>query len=622
MKDHNLSANVVSAGQGPHAEGPSAQKREETHRGVSGEPGADEPATALAMMHAAIESTTDAILVIDEANYVREFNEKYVKFWGIPPHMMISAHASELWSYVSPQLKEAAGYLARVEEIIASAAPETFDVLQLKDGRVFEQNSAIQLIKQRNVGRVWSFRDITQRKRAQDALANEKRVLQEIASGAPLAAVLDVLVRGVEAQSCDGMMCTVLVFDEAAQCLRHGAAPSMPAEYNRIVDGVHIGPCVGSCGSAAYKREPVFATDIASDPHWADYVQLAATFGLGSCCSTPVFSSDGILLGTVAMYYRRPHDPSAHDRELIRMATHLAGIVIERARAVEQLRVAKVAAEQRAQEIEERDREIRQKNEQMETDLRMATELQQALMPSTYPTFPADAAAGDTRLRFCHRYLPATLMGGDFFHIARLNEDTAAICICDVMGHGVRAALITAMMRAMIETHSVEAAEPGRLLTQLNSEFTGILKQTGTLVFVTVLYFVINIKTGTARFACAGHPPPLQVRRSSDEVQTIIMGADSAGPAIGIIRNAQFKTTEMKLAPGDFLLFYTDGIIEVQAADGSQFGVKGLRESVRSNLDQPTESLLDAIVSDVYKFGDSTVLTDDACLVAAELSAN
>src|SRR5215472_3876929 len=273
-------------------------------------------------------------------------------------------------------------------------------------------------------------------------------------------------------------------------------------------------------------------------------------------------------------------------------------------------------------ELEERDREIRHKNEQMETDLRMATELQQALMPNTYPTFPANAVAGATRLRLSHRYLPATLMGGDFFHIARLNDDTAAICICDVMGHGVRAALITAMIRAMIETHAAEAADPGRLLTQLNSAFTGILKQTGTLVFATVLYCVINIKAGTARFARAGHPPPLQVRRSSDEVQTIIMGTDSARPAIGIIRNAQFRTTEMKLAPGDFLLFYTDGIIEVQARDGSQFGVKGLRDSIRSNLDQPTESLLDAIVSDVYKFGDSTVLTDDACLVAAELSAN
>jgi PAS domain S-box-containing protein len=184
MKDYGSSANVLSAGQPAPAEGASARSSEQTHAGIGGEHTADELATALAMMHAALESTTDAILVTDEANYVREFNEKYVKFWGIPPHMMISAHASELWNYISPQLKDPAGYLARVHEIIASAAPETFDVLQLKDGRVFERNSAIQMIKQSNVGRVWSFRHITQRKRAQDALANEKRVLEQIASGA------------------------------------------------------------------------------------------------------------------------------------------------------------------------------------------------------------------------------------------------------------------------------------------------------------------------------------------------------------------------------------------------------------------------------------------------------
>jgi serine phosphatase RsbU (regulator of sigma subunit) len=271
-------------------------------------------------------------------------------------------------------------------------------------------------------------------------------------------------------------------------------------------------------------------------------------------------------------------------------------------------------------ELEERDREIRQKNEQMETDLRMATELQQALMPSTYPSIPADVGAGVTNLRFCHRYLPATLMGGDFFHIARLNDDTAAVCICDVMGHGVRAALITAMMRAMIESHSADARDPGRLLTQLNSEFTGILKQTGTLVFVTVLYCVIGVTTGKVRFSRAGHPPPLRARRRSGEVQSLIIGGDSAGPAIGIIPNAPFKTTEASLETGDFLLFFTDGIIEVEANNGSQFGIEGLQESVRSNLDQPTESLLDAVVGDVYRFGDSTVLTDDACLVAAELA--
>ena len=128
MKNDGVSVNIADSG----------------HRAMSGtsEHSVTELASALAMMHATLESTTDAVLVTDEANYVREFHEKYVKFWGIPPHMLISAHASELWNYVSPQLKNPAGYLARVQEIIASAAPETFDVLQLKDGRVFERNSA------------------------------------------------------------------------------------------------------------------------------------------------------------------------------------------------------------------------------------------------------------------------------------------------------------------------------------------------------------------------------------------------------------------------------------------------------------------------------------------------
>jgi sigma-B regulation protein RsbU (phosphoserine phosphatase) len=270
-------------------------------------------------------------------------------------------------------------------------------------------------------------------------------------------------------------------------------------------------------------------------------------------------------------------------------------------------------------ELEERDRVIRRKNEQMETDLRMATELQQALMPNAYPSFPAAPGQGPTRLRFYHRYLPASMMGGDFFHIARLSDDAAGICICDVMGHGVRAALITAMLRALIETHAAEAADPGRFLTELNSEFTRILKQTGTLVFATVLYCVIDIRECDARFARAGHPAPLHVRRTADEVRTVASGEGSTGPAMGLIPNAQFKTSEAKLAPGDFLLFFTDGVIEVDDKRDRDFGIEGLRQSIRSNLHQPSESLLEAIISDVYNFGGSKVLTDDACLVIAEL---
>ena len=270
-------------------------------------------------------------------------------------------------------------------------------------------------------------------------------------------------------------------------------------------------------------------------------------------------------------------------------------------------------------ELEERDREIGRKNEQMETDLRMATELQQALMPSAHPSFPKDPGESETKLCFCHRYLPATMMGGDFFHIARLSDDDAGICICDVMGHGVRAALITAMLRALIETHAAEAGDPGQFLKQLNSEFTEILKQTGTVVFATMLYCIINIRRLDARFARAGHPAPLHARRTTREVLMVESGKGSAGPALGLIPSAQFNTTDVKLLPGDFLLFFTDGIIEAETEGGSDFGVEGLRKSVLSNLNKFGESVLESIVNDVYSFAHSTVLMDDVCLVSAEL---
>jgi serine phosphatase RsbU (regulator of sigma subunit) len=271
-------------------------------------------------------------------------------------------------------------------------------------------------------------------------------------------------------------------------------------------------------------------------------------------------------------------------------------------------------------ELEERDREIRRKNEQMETDLRMATELQQALMPNTYPSFPKHPGTSETSLRLCHRYLPATMMGGDFLHIARLADDTAGICICDVMGHGVRAALITAMLRALIETHAADATDPGEFLTHLNAEFTQILKQTGTVVFATMLYCIINIGRLDACFSRAGHPAPLHARRTTREVWMLESGKGSAGPAMGLIPDAQFRTNQAGLAPGDFLLFYTDGIIEAEAeGGGGDFGVEGLRKSLQSNLDKPAESVLESIVNDVYSFSGSTVLIDDVCLVAAEL---
>jgi serine phosphatase RsbU (regulator of sigma subunit) len=210
------------------------------------------------------------------------------------------------------------------------------------------------------------------------------------------------------------------------------------------------------------------------------------------------------------------------------------------------------------------------------------------------------------------------MMGGDFFHIARLSDETAAICICDVMGHGVRAALITAMLRALIETHAAEDTDPGEFLRQLNNEFTEILKQTGTIVFATMLYCIVNIGRLDASLARAGHPAPLHARRATCEAQMVQDGKGSAGPALGLIPNAQFKTHHFKVAPGDFLLFFTDGIIEAEAEGGSDFGLEGLQKSLQGNLDKTGDSVLESIINDVHSFGRSTVLIDDVCLVAVE----
>jgi len=128
--------------------------------------------------------------------------------------------------------------------------------------------------------------------------------------------------------------------DPSANRLRHGAAPSLPSLYNEAVDGVVIGPSAGSCGTAAYRAEPVIVSDITTDPLWADYRDVALAHGLRACWSTPIRSSAGKVLGTFAIYYREPRSPTGLDHSFIRQIVHLASIAVERKQAEEALHQA------------------------------------------------------------------------------------------------------------------------------------------------------------------------------------------------------------------------------------------------------------------------------------------
>jgi PAS domain S-box-containing protein len=180
-------------------------------------------------------------------------------------------------------------------------------------------------------------RDITERRRDEAFRTAQHQVLEMIATGSALPAVLDRLVRLVE-NHCDGMLCTVLLLDENGKTVRNGAAPSLPLGYIHAIEGAPIGPRAGSCGTAMYLGERVIVTDIQTDPLWDDYRDLAQRFGLRACWSTPIFSPQRTVLGAFAMYYHEPRVPRGDELRLIETAADIARIAIEQRRAYQALR--------------------------------------------------------------------------------------------------------------------------------------------------------------------------------------------------------------------------------------------------------------------------------------------
>jgi len=165
-------------------------------------------------------------------------------------------------------------------------------------------------------------------------LAGQEKIIEMIDANAPLGEVLTNLVLLMEAQSPE-MLCSVLLLSDDGDHIRHGAAPSLPDEYVKAIDGAAIGPKNGSCGTAMWRGKPVIVTDILADPLWEDYRDLASASGLGACWSTPILSGKGKVLGSFAMYYRQPRAPTGVETRLTEVATRLAGKAIEQRAAQE-----------------------------------------------------------------------------------------------------------------------------------------------------------------------------------------------------------------------------------------------------------------------------------------------
>ncbi|HEY5707698.1 MAG TPA: SpoIIE family protein phosphatase [Terrimicrobiaceae bacterium] len=262
--------------------------------------------------------------------------------------------------------------------------------------------------------------------------------------------------------------------------------------------------------------------------------------------------------------------------------------------------------------------ELEAKNAILEADLQLAREVQEALLPREYPTFPGFGVSGQNALSFAHCYLPAAAVGGDFFDIVPLSKTRAGILICDVMGHGLRAALITAIIRALLEELRPMMHRAGRFLEALNLRLRAVLERVEEPFVATAFYMIADTAAKEVSYANAGHPGPIRICRKAGKVEPMSTERKQNGPALGIFDSASFPTSSAPFESGDCIVVFTDGIFEVFTPDGREFGKEALASAFQRHANLPADQLFAAILKEVLAFSSRSDFDDDVCLVAVE----
>jgi len=279
-----------------------------------------------------------------------------------------------------------------------------------------------------------------------------------------------------------------------------------------------------------------------------------------------------------------------------------------------------ITARKKAEEqLAEYAEELRKKNAQLEEDLETARELQNALLPQRYPRFPSSAPAEASALRFHHFFRPSSGVGGDFFQVFQISDSVAGVFICDVMGHGVCAALVAAILRALLDDLRVYETEPARFLQELNRRISAILKSTHLPMFVSACYLVADIARGELHYANAGHPTPLCVHRARLSAEPLPFRGLKRDPVLGIFDDAEYHGSSCELCEGDTFLLFTDGLFEVEGVDAQYYDQLRLLESVSQRAGLRADELCNQLLAEIQQFAVTKDFADDVCLVAVEI---
>ncbi len=352
-------------------------------------------------------------------------------------------------------------------------------------------------------------------------------------------------------------------------------------------------------------------------------------------------SMAGILLGTV--FLEIIAHPAVWVGTLVLVGLALVGVLIYRPRKQEDSVVERVAGEwvldqaaQHQSSIRDTDpnrlpqalqqwldheksdtmtTEERSLSHEVQADLELARDFQFAYLNRPYPKIPETHVAGRLRLQFHHRYDAALALGGDFFDLIPLAPDTVGVFIADVMGHGARSALITAILRTLLRDLRSQGRNARHYVTEVNRELCEIMKTLPQPLFASGFYFVPDTTSRMATFSTAGHPAPLHIHRSTGQISRL-NAPSPHGAALGIIPDETYTGGKVRLIDGDSFIFFTDGLYEATNAAGEEFGMDRVRYVIRQCIYKSDRHIVDQLMTAVQEFVGDAPVNDDICIVS------
>ena len=269
----------------------------------------------------------------------------------------------------------------------------------------------------------------------------------------------------------------------------------------------------------------------------------------------------------------------------------------------------------RLQELSE---ELRAKNLQLEQDLVMAKGIQEALLPGRRYVFPPRANGSGMRVECASVYRPAEAVGGDFFTIIPLSEDKIGVFICDIMGHGLRAALGTAIVRGLVEELKSRADQPDRFLTELNRSLRAILRNIDEPLLVTACYLVMSVSSDEVLVSSAGHPLPMKIQRATGTVSPLGTRRSAHGPALALFDEATYGMERFVMSADDLVLLFTDGATEMSDIEGREIGIERFMAVAGKYASLDPQRMCERVLDEIQLAAGGADFEDDVCLLAIQ----